>query len=339
MPSSAGTDRGMVLVWAAVSMVVLLGMGALVVDVGALYQERREVQNGADAAALAVAKGCALDDCQDAYGTADHYADENANDDASNVPLVCGDDPDLAPCSDPPPGTEGASGWVRVDTSTHHPDNAANDTQVDLVLAPVLDAANVGETITASAVAAWAPLGSARTIPLTFSTCEFTAFGGSLDPLSVPSGRDYIFLRDTPLADTCPLGLSGALTRGFGWLDVNDCASQITARRSFADRPGSSVPPGCNPGDWQNREVVIPMFDGTTGVFGTDAEYHVAGFAGFRILGYRFDRFNRWNIPRCPGTLSRRVACIYGEFTRITATDGEFGGGDDFGARTVKMIG
>ena len=340
MPSSAGTDRGMVLVWAAVSLVVLLGMGALVIDVGALYQEQREVQNGADAAALAVAKDCALDDCLDEYGTADHYADENAKDDASNVPLVCGDGPGLAACSDPPPDTDGASGWVHVDTSTHNPSNEANDTQVDLVLAPVLDAANVGETVTASAAAAWAPLGAARTIPLTFSTCEFTAFRGSLDPPTFPSERGYIYLRDTTLAGTCDAGLTG----GFGWLDVGDCVSQITADQWFEDRPGSSVPPGCNPRDWRNREVVIPLFDGTRGVFGTDdatddAEYHVAGFAGFRILGYRFDRANRWRIFRCPGTTSRRVACVYGEFTRITATDGEFGGGDDFGARIVKMIG
>jgi hypothetical protein len=340
MASSVGTDRGMVLVWAAVSLVMLLGMGALVIDVGALYQEQREVQNGADAAALAVAKDCALDDCLDEYGTADHYADENAKDDASNVPLVCGEGPSLAACSDPPPETEGASGWVRVDTSTHNPDNDANDTQIDLVLAPVLDAANVGETITASAVAAWAPLGSVTTIPLTFSTCEFTAFGGSLDPPGFPSGRDYIYFHNTTEAGTCPQGPSGTdLPGGFGWLDENDCASQITANRWVDDKPGNSVPPGCDPREWRNAEVVIPLFDHTRGLSGTSGEYHVAGFVGFRILGYRFDRFNRWNIFRCPGTFSRRAACIYGEFTRITATDGEFGGGDDFGARIVKMIG
>ena len=340
MASSVGTDRGMVLVWAAVSLVVLLGMGALVIDVGALYQEQREVQNGADAAALAVAKDCALDDCLDEYGTADHYADENAKDDASNVPLVCGEGPGLAACSDPPPEAEGASGWVRVDTSTHNPNNDANDTQVDLVLAPVLDAANVGETVTASALAAWAPLGSATTIPLTFSTCEFTAFGGSLDPPSFPSRRDYIYFHNTTQAGTCPQGPSGAdLTGGFGWLDVTDCAGDISANQWIDDKPGDSLPADCHPRDWRNAEVVIPLFDRTRGLSGTDGEYHVAGFVGFRILGYRFDRFNRWNIFRCPGTFSRRAACIYGEFTRITATDGEFGGGDDFGARVVKMIG
>ena len=56
-------DRGAVLVWVALMLVVLLGIGALVIDVGALYAERRQLQNGADAAALAVAADCAEGDC------------------------------------------------------------------------------------------------------------------------------------------------------------------------------------------------------------------------------------------------------------------------------------
>ena len=56
-------DRGAVLVWVALMIVVLLGVGALVLDVGALCVERRELQNGADAAALAVAQDCAEGDC------------------------------------------------------------------------------------------------------------------------------------------------------------------------------------------------------------------------------------------------------------------------------------
>ena len=44
-------------------MVVLLGFATIVVDVGWLYAERRQLQNGADAAALAVAIDCAKDAC------------------------------------------------------------------------------------------------------------------------------------------------------------------------------------------------------------------------------------------------------------------------------------
>ena len=42
---------------------VLTGMAALVLDIGQIYQERIELQNGADAAALGVAKSCALGAC------------------------------------------------------------------------------------------------------------------------------------------------------------------------------------------------------------------------------------------------------------------------------------
>ena len=59
---------------------VLLGLGALVIDVGQLYQERAQLQNGADAAAIAVAKSCIYTTCtaSGALSTAVTYAGENA---------------------------------------------------------------------------------------------------------------------------------------------------------------------------------------------------------------------------------------------------------------------
>ncbi|XTR53338.1 pilus assembly protein TadG-related protein [Pseudarthrobacter sp. So.54] len=47
-------------------MVVLLGITAIVVDVGMIYAERFELQNGADAAALAIAQDCAVGNCANA---------------------------------------------------------------------------------------------------------------------------------------------------------------------------------------------------------------------------------------------------------------------------------
>ena len=49
-------ERGAVLVFVAVGLVMLLGFTAFTVDFGRIYSERRELQNGADAAALAVAQ-------------------------------------------------------------------------------------------------------------------------------------------------------------------------------------------------------------------------------------------------------------------------------------------
>ena len=56
---------------------VLTGMGALVDRCRPLYQERAELQNGADAAALGVAKTCALGGC--APTVAQLYANANAS--------------------------------------------------------------------------------------------------------------------------------------------------------------------------------------------------------------------------------------------------------------------
>ncbi|MGB6454662.1 MAG: pilus assembly protein TadG-related protein, partial [Streptosporangiaceae bacterium] len=70
---------------------VLTGMGVLVLDVGQLYQERAELQNGADAAALAVAKSCALGACTS--DVAGQRADGNASrltQGTEGVSLVCG---------------------------------------------------------------------------------------------------------------------------------------------------------------------------------------------------------------------------------------------------------
>lgn len=64
--------RGAVIVLVAVFMVVLLGFAALVIDLGALYMTRTELQAAADAAAMAGASAYLTDDglIQDYYGLA-----------------------------------------------------------------------------------------------------------------------------------------------------------------------------------------------------------------------------------------------------------------------------
>ena len=107
---------------------VLLGMGALVIDVGQIYQERAELQNGADAAALAVAKSCALGAC--APGVAGQQADGNASNltgGTAGVQLVCGSGAlpgcpgptgSLASCpSAPPAGTNFVDVYTETETA------------------------------------------------------------------------------------------------------------------------------------------------------------------------------------------------------------------------------
>ncbi|HEX6235572.1 MAG TPA: pilus assembly protein TadG-related protein [Acidimicrobiales bacterium] len=325
--------------WVATTLTVLLGMGALVIDIGAIYQERRELQNGADAAALAVAKDCAAGDCLDELSTAQHFANENANDGASNVPLVCGDGPGLdATCDVTPPEAEGADGWVRVDTTTLKP---GGGTRIDFVLAPFLDAANVGRTVKASAVAAWGPAGGLETIPLIFSECEYIEAGGDVyaDPPVFPEGEITIYLHSSEQAGVCGAGPAGAdLPGGFDWLDNDACKVLVTAEDTVSVDPGNDVPSGCDPTKWQDAVVVIPIFDRVDGT-GAGGVYHIAGFVGFHVTGYRFPG-ERWptgfDCPEAPGGSG---ACIRGYFTEATVPDGGFGEGTDYGAHVVKMIG
>ena len=78
---------------------VLLGSGALAVDVGRLHAEREQLQSGADAAALAVARNCvtAPSSCASQDSVADTFASDNANDGASAA-TVCGTLTGLSAC-------------------------------------------------------------------------------------------------------------------------------------------------------------------------------------------------------------------------------------------------
>jgi len=323
-------DSGAVLALVAIMTVVLLGMGALVIDVGQLYVERRELQNGADAAALAVAQDCAGGDCRDETATARTYANDNAKDGKAGVDEVCGSGPGLTPCTTPPAGAP-ASSWVEVDTIT--PD----DDQVDFVFAPILghDTGEAG----ASAVAAWGTLSKATTMPLTFSKCEYIELGGNVQTGTFPSGLNTIYFHNTSDAGTCPAGPSGAdLPGGFGWLaPTATCGVEVTADGWVNDKTGNGVPNTCDPSKWRNNEVLVPIYDNTNDLNGSNGKYHVAGFAGFRVHGYRFPG-NDWDNGFPCGRPKGGTTYICGEFTQVVA-NGEIGTGPDYGAHAVQMVG
>src|SRR3954470_21101050 len=95
-------DRGAVVATLAIMLGagVLLGMAAVVVDVGRLYAEREQLQSGADAAAWAVAETCVREParCVEGLGTARWDANANAADGAAEVPALCGRGPGLPAC-------------------------------------------------------------------------------------------------------------------------------------------------------------------------------------------------------------------------------------------------
>ena len=73
----ADEESGATLVMFALSLIVLLGMVALVVDGGGMFVAKRRVVAGADAAALAAAQSCASSQPAQAPSEADRYATMN----------------------------------------------------------------------------------------------------------------------------------------------------------------------------------------------------------------------------------------------------------------------
>jgi Flp pilus assembly protein TadG len=348
-----GRDEGAVLIWVALWLAVLLGVGALVIDIGRLYVERRELQNGADAAALAVAQDCSAGDCGDEGGTAKKYADLNANDAASAIETgtPCGNGPGLTPCTPAPGGIDGAAGWVRVGTSTL---TSAGDDEVSFLLAPIISALT-GKTVRASAAAAWGTLGAATTLPFTFSECEFNNLG-ELNEFGVPDGVTYVYSKSGGGQNAEPLPgcesrapSGGTVEGGFGWLSVSgtSCSTQL----AVGDTVTGPSDPGndnllrkspCSESLVQNKEVLLPLFGSVTGT-GANAVYTIVGFAGFIVTGYRLSG-STWpsgfSCPQVPGGTggTGNLRCFRGEFTQIYDSQGDFGGSIDFGARVVKMV-
>jgi Flp pilus assembly protein TadG len=344
---------------------VALGMAALTVDVGALYAERRQVQNGADAAALAVANDCASTATCPASpnGLARTMADGNATDGTTAVALVCGagdpalpgcpgqSGPQLTRCPAPPTNV---NGWVRVRTSTR---TTGGSTLLPPSFARGLtgNAGSAGTQVLACAQAAWGlPANLAATVPIAISVCEWAAAtnnGTVYAPASPFWWQGLVFeqaleLHDTDDDGTCP-GFGGAyadLPGGFGWLASNGCVAEVGTNGLVDVDPGVGAGGTCRDTlrDNVNSLIYLPVFDDAQGN-GATGYYHVSGYAAFYLTGYTIPGASGSPDPpynplnRCTG--SRR--CIYGWFTQAILPENPSGivAGPDRGATVVQLTG
>ena len=343
-------DRGAVLIWVAVAMVALLGAAAIVVDAGAVYVERRELQNGADAGALGVAADCALGDCADEWATAGSLVTANSKHANAATTEVCGSGPGLTSCSGPPSLPDGASGWVRV----------RSEGDVEFRLAPILPGVGSSDTVHADAVAAWGPPRQAIVTPLIFSECEFELAGGAINPAVLPSQVVTVMLHDPDSEAVCGARPSGAdVPGGFGWLDqTGRCTTDVTVGDWVSVYTGNDVGKckyDLRDDKWKNNTIAIALYDDLQGQ-GTKASYRVAGIVGLDVIGYRLPG-NSWTgngacNPAPPPAPDPEPAedkdkkdkkgksefWICGTFEYVTLDSGDIGG-PDFGARTIVMVG
>ena len=307
-PDGHHGDRGAVAIIVAIGLVGLIGFAAYVIDVGAMFDERRDLQNGADAAALALAHDCATNGGCSGVATgaqvalADSVAGSNGNDGEALV--EAGD-------------ISFGSNWVQVTARTW--DDSDGNGEIDLALAPVLG--QDSKAVEARARAQWViPGGTLTTIPITFSSCEWAEAMGIPDPINnPPTAADFpspyriIYMHDLNPAGNEPIGANGSTPPfcqfgpgqdidpnndraegGFGFLEASNCEATVSVGGFVQGNPGSGNPnhAGCTPGDILTSPpttLLIPifddvMFDGTAcGAPPGQNCYHIFGFAAFEV--------------------------------------------------------
>lgn len=371
-------DRGAVLLWFAVMSVALLGMGALVVDAGAMWSERRQLQNGADAAALAVAIDCAAGNCASPQQIAKQYADLNADDGTSDIASICGRPSPLTDCP-PPPGAENGLGFVKVQTGTRNSGGGGAADQVNFKLAPVLDENNTGRRVTASAAVVWGTPFGAPIMPFVFSKCAvepfrqangtmqfprvitqmlFHDYTGTLDP-NDPNQVCTIMQNGVPVNWPAGFGFTGSASTG--------CSSEVVNLNSYSgtgtqtgtiqgENNGNSGSSSCatelirrfNAGE----KVLVPVMIWRE-ANGGNAVWTIDGFVSATICAFDLTGSDALELDACQGLagLAGNTACttskvggkmprrICGVFEPYTLTDGQIGRGSDYGTRVIKMIG
>jgi hypothetical protein len=290
-------------------MVPLIGFAAIAVDVGALYAERARLQVAADAAALAVAQDCARAACGDMVATASAMV--RANDGgASAAPPVLESNP------------------TRVTVKGRTP--------VQHWFAPVIG--HDSTAVSASATVAWGtPGGGTAVLPLTFSYCSFSQQVGGL---STSTPHTVFFTKTDGTGCTGPSG--NAVPGGFAYLDTDPGKCQATSARNgrSTSSTGNSVPSVCTGADfagWLGRVVLLPIYD-VAGSTGSNAWYHVHGYAAFRLTGYHLGSSQ---FRTTPDPCSGNERCVTGYFVRYVDLSERFtytSDGPGLGASILRLV-
>lgn len=328
-------EDGGITVIVALLMVVLLGFTALAVDVGILYSERAQLQNGADASAIAIAQKCArsLSDpgCSAPSPVATSFANQNALDGMSNVRSITMD---------------AAARKVTVQTTAAETGAVGNSVSLYFARALGITSAEVG----ARSSAVWgSPTKGPALLPITVSICQVRDQVGVMQLLR---------LHGNNANPDCYYGPSGAFVEGgFGGLKQDSalCGATIDIVSSSAGgETGNKPPPNCEAllYSWaadmdagKDVIVLLPIFNAVTGT-GTNAVYGLTTFAAFTLSGWKLGPTGlpytfRNRSPEVPAALECREPCrgIIGKFSKyVSLSDGyTLGPVNTDGATIVRM--
>jgi len=302
-------ERGQAIVLTVLSLVVLLGMAALVLDVGSWFHQKRQLQATADAAALAGAQ-LLPDDPGGASAQAVTYGSKNGG------------------------GVAGADVTVTSSRATNDTISVKAKKTNAGIFSRIAGVMNVD--IAASAKArVGAPASALHVAPMVVN-CNHSLIQNCNNSSKQPQ-----FFKNTDL-DFDPMGAPGA----FGMLNLDGSTGTVgTSKESawirtgfdkylglgkYKSDPGAKFSSSRVQSALQNRigtVLLFPVFDTLTGT-GQNAQYNIIGWIGFYLTGY---------------DIHGNSATLHGYFTEyiaqgIQATSGQ-GSPLAFGVRTVQLIG
>ncbi|HUR23367.1 MAG TPA: pilus assembly protein TadG-related protein [Acidimicrobiales bacterium] len=311
---AGGDERGAIIVLAAVLTIVLVGMAALVIDVGAVLDEKRQLQNGADAAALAVARSCARQEvCTQATA------------DALSAPLVTANSGQNSAVVT----LDKANGKVTVVAST----GAGAAGVLPFKFGQILTGKQ-GQRVQATAVVRWGGIKATSVIPLTISKCEFDLATSNNTVFDVP-----VVVRFKTKAPTCTNTNGSDIPGGFGWVKDNDsnttdCTVTPSAGGTVQDDTGvKGTPNGCQLPALLGKDISLVVYNGVAGT-GAGGTYAIYGFGNFHLTGFQFASVTGGSVACASGE-----SCIAGYFVRSTGSvgTGEYGGPNLAGNRVYLI--
>lgn len=254
------SERGQVTVMAAVFMVVLVGLTALVLDVGSWFRQQRATQSTVDAAALAGAQALPWDTSQ-ATQLATTYANNNGGVAGATISF--------------------SSTFTPSDTITVRQTRSAQG-----FFAKVLGIATVNVGATASAVAAQ-PSAVLGVAPIVVDINHDKLSGPGCPcfdvPTSIPLGKKGVpgafGMIDLNLVHNGNTGTSTLATWIVSGFD------QYLPLGTYDSDPGAKF----NSSQIQNAlisrygtDLLFPIYDSLTGN-GSNAKYHIVGWASFHL--------------------------------------------------------
>jgi len=322
-------ERGAVTVLVTLMLPVLLGMAAIAVDVSRAYQERRELQNGVDAAALAIAENCAraqmgtislVSTCASATlppvagtpvaGSAQYYASKNAA--AGHTPTATVDLPFV--------GTAAREVTVRSSRT------------VNYVFGPVLEAFDGqfdSKNVTAAAKAIWGPPLTLKARPIAMNRSLYTGPGTSVT-----------------------INIDSTAPGARGWLRSNgDCWATTSAGATpevgevldESNEPGNSVPSsgslGCDPTDFQGK-ISFPVYEEQPGGSGSSVSYLIVGFATIQVSAFKFTGDpSTWCWPSTNPSCGGSDRYVKGTFVQYVAVGSPVAtSGTSFGTTAIQLV-